>query len=248
MVNGTRRGRRRTRVSARVAHALVRRSARDRAPSARVIALAGQGSRYRRWLLVLCGSLAGAASACDFERMRQQPRFDPYEPSPYFANGTIMQHPPEGAVARDRVLGPEELVEGRSAGELVAQVPLPLDAALLTRGRDRYEIFCAPCHGVVGDGETKVSEDMRLRPPPALIDEPVSEYPPGRIYQAIVEGYGVMRSYRYELEVRDRWAVVAYVQALQMSQNARLTALPNEVRAAALQQLSHARAPGRRAE
>lgn len=226
-------------------HAALRRTRATAASRFCTTAAGGLRSPHSRWLLAFCGSSVVAACSFDFERMREQPRFDPYEPSPYFANGTIMQHPPEGVVPRKRILGPEELVEGQSAGVAVAQLPVALDAALLKRGRNRYDIFCAPCHGVIGDGDTKVSENMRLRTPPALIDEPYTEYPPGRIYQAIVKGYGLMRSYRYELDVTERWAVVAYVQALQMSQNARWAALPGEIRAKAKEQLGRALAPAR---
>lgn len=185
------------------------------------------------WLFVIAASLVGAACSFDFERMQRQPRFDPYEASPYFKNGSIMQQPPDGVVSRARVLGPEALVDGKEDGRWVARIPLPVNEEVLARGRNRYGIFCAPCHGVVGDGITKVSEDMRLRPPPALIERPLTDYPPGRIYQAIAEGYGLMRSYRYELSLHDRWAVVAYVQVLQLSQNAPWAALPKDVRAAA---------------
>jgi mono/diheme cytochrome c family protein len=171
---------------------------------------------------------AWALAGCDidFNRMTEQQRFDVYEPSPYFSNGSIMRQPPEGTVPRSRPMVASEVGTGMRDGVLIDHVPVPVTEELVLRGQNRYEIFCATCHGLTGTGNRKVAENMRLRPPPPLVLPPVRDYPAGRIFLVISQGYGLMRAYNAELPLPDRWAVVAYVQALQLSQQIALDALP----------------------
>jgi mono/diheme cytochrome c family protein len=91
----------------------------------------------------------------------------------------------------------------------------PLSRALIDRGRDRYDRMCAPCHGIAGDGDSDVARAMTVRRPPSLVDDVVRAFPDDRIYFVIGHGYGVMPSYGGALAPRDRWAVLAYVRALQ---------------------------------
>lgn len=192
-----------------------------------------------RLIIYLTGALAALGlggcdpfhESLDFERMIDQHRYDPYEPSPYFDDGMVMQRPPFGTVPRSEEMLPAPVDLGVTAtGELVDTVPVPVSEALLARGENRYRIFCAPCHGVLGDADTQVAENMKLRPPRSLLDAQVRAYPAGRTYRVISMGYGLMRSYAAQLPVLDRWAVVAYVQALQLSQHAPLADLPEAVR------------------
>lgn len=166
-------------------------------------------------------ALVLAAPACDwdFERMVDQPKYEPYEYNEYFPDRTTMQRPPEGTVAWSAITGPPELTRGKSGGAYVEKIPVDLSRAVLARGKNRYEIFCAACHGLTGYGNTQVAENMKLRPPPSLHSEAIRSYPPGRLYQVATEGYGLMPGYKEELTVPDRWAVVAYLQALQLSQH-----------------------------
>lgn len=171
------------------------------------------------------------ASACDddgldLERMLDQHKYEAYERSPEFADGMAMRAPPEGAIARESVLGPPELVEGTRGGVDVESVPLPLTRELLERGHDRFRIFCATCHGELGDGQSQVAENMTLRPPPSLHEPRIRAYTPGRLFRVVSRGYGLMPSYSAELSVGDRWAVVAYVKALELSQAFELARLP----------------------
>jgi hypothetical protein len=165
----------------------------------------------------------------DFERMIEQDKLLPYETTHFFPDGRTMQLPPEGTVPRDRIVGQPALTRGVVDGHVVELFPVEVDADLLQRGRDRYDVYCAPCHGILGDGSTSVAENMRLRKPPSLHDPQVRGAPPGEVFQVITHGYGLMPSYASELPVRDRWAVIAYVEALQYSQNARLQDLPVEL-------------------
>ncbi|AKT42135.1 c-type cytochrome [Chondromyces crocatus] len=174
----------------------------------------------------------------DLERMIYQQRYDPWEAASIFPDGKVMRHPPEGTVPRDRITFAPQVTDGvDDEGAYVDRVPYRLDRRALQRGQNRYDIFCAPCHGVAGDGVAQVAVAMSLRKPPTLVDAPIAAYPAGRLYQAIDVGYGLMRSYAADLTVEDRWAVVAYVQALQRARSTALDALPPAVRARALSEL-----------
>jgi mono/diheme cytochrome c family protein len=127
--------------------------------------------------------------------------------------------------------------EGRVGGEWVSAFPLAVDADLLARGRERYGIFCAPCHGLAGYGDGIVHEralalaEGGWTPPSNLHTDLVRERPLGQLYNTIGAGIRNMPAYGPQIPPRDRWAIVAYVKALQLSQHARLEDLPAEERA-----------------
>ncbi len=166
----------------------------------------------------------------DLNRMIDQHKYEAYEPSPDFADGQVMRHPPAGTVPHDAILGPAEFVSGRRGERFVEQVPLQVDAALLERGENRFRIFCATCHGPLGDGQSDVAKVMRLRPPPSLHEPRIREQPAGHLFRVVSDGYGLMPSYDAQLTFDDRWAVVAFLQALQLSQSVRVAELPPELR------------------
>ncbi len=199
---------------------------------------AGGGGSVRRAALLLAaaGALATLGgcgtrppegrTAWGLERMIHQPSDKPQEASDFFADGSAMRRPPDGTVPHDALLAPEEVLRGTRGGVPVGSIPVPVDLARLQRGRDRFEIYCGACHGVLGDGRTPVAAHMPLRPPPSLLDERIRGLPAGRLFQVVSEGYGLMPSYAEELSVADRWAVVAYLRALQLSQRVPLAELP----------------------
>ena len=180
-------------------------------------------------LAAAAAALGAGCNELDLERMTEQPRFTAYEACEVCPEGTIMMQPPAGTVSREAELGPSELMSGRTGDAYAARIPIPLDAPLLARGQNRYDIFCAACHGRLGNGISQVAENMTLRRPPNLLGPPYADYPPGRVYAVIAEGYGLMRSYAAELPVRDRWAVVAYLEALELAQQVALDALPPRI-------------------
>jgi mono/diheme cytochrome c family protein len=179
----------------------------------------------------------GVLPAPDLERMLLQPSYRPYGRSERFADQRAMRPPPEGTVSHEQVLGPPALTEGIEGGAYVSRIPVAIDRALLARGRERFEVYCGVCHGLTGEGASAVARNMVLRKPPSLIAAPVTEFPPGRVFQVITLGYALMPSYAAELPVSDRWAVVAYLGALQLAAGTRLAALPALVRAEAEQAL-----------
>lgn len=185
----------------------------------------------------LAGVLGLFALGCEqvtpdipLQRMIDQQRGKPYAASKYFADGKLMQAPPEGTVPAVLEQGTSEELEGLHAGEYVSALPIAVDRPLLERGRNRFETFCAACHGIDGSGESLVAHNMELRKPPSLVVDPVRGFPAGRVFQVISVGYGFMPSYSAELPTHDRWAVVAYLRALQRSQATELASLPEALR------------------
>jgi mono/diheme cytochrome c family protein len=192
---------------------------------------------------ILC-ALSVLASACegllpepDFERMIDQSKAQPYEAQPLFADDQAMRMPPAGTVVhmsraeRQWQAAHRDVETGIGAdGHELAVVPEPLTAALLQRGRDRFEIVCATCHGPRGDGLSEVARHMEQRRPPNLLDAEVRGFSAGRIFRIITRGYGLMPSYERDLRAGDRWAVVAYLRALQLRQAVSLDALPRNLR------------------
>jgi mono/diheme cytochrome c family protein len=188
--------------------------------------------------------MASLTSACegvlpepDFERMQSQRNVRPYGEAAMFADGRAMRSPPAGTVSRDRLLGAPALTDGVVGGQYVESIPLGVDRALLARGRDRFDVFCATCHGIEAAGVSPVAHVMELRRPPSLVAPPVTGFPSGRLFQVVSLGYGLMPAYATELEMRDRWAVVAYVQALQLRQGVPLASLPTDLRVRAQEAL-----------
>jgi mono/diheme cytochrome c family protein len=170
-----------------------------------------------------------ALTACPrLDPMNRQQKYKAYQGSEAFPDGLAMRHPPEGTVpyrsAVDPVLGTGLGPDGRP----VAESPVAVDAKLLARGRARFDVFCAACHGVLGDGESQVALNMSLRKPPSL--HQLRDVPDGHFFRVMTSGFGLMPSYAAELSVEDRWAVVAYVRALQLSQHATLDRLPPDAR------------------
>jgi mono/diheme cytochrome c family protein len=168
----------------------------------------------------------------DLERMTRQRNLRPYEASELFPDGRAMRLPPLHTVPQTRILGRPQFTDGIEADRYTDAIPLPIDRALLKRGRSRFDIFCAACHGRRGDGMSEVARNMDLRKPPSLVGDEVRGFPPGRIFRVITVGYGLMPAYANDLTPQDRWATVAYLRALQLSQGIPADKLPPELRKA----------------
>jgi mono/diheme cytochrome c family protein len=160
--------------------------------------------------------------------MQRQQKVKAYQTNPFFPDDLGMRTPPEGTVPHGPLL-PAEVASGLgSDGKPVALSPIPVDVKMLLRGRARFDVTCAACHGVLGDGESQVALNMSLRRPPSL--HAYRDVPDGYIFRVITEGFGLMPSYAAEISAEDRWAIVAYVRALQLSQYATIEQVPPEVR------------------
>jgi hypothetical protein len=118
---------------------------------------------------------------------------------------------------------------GRRGKAPVETIPLAVTREVLERGRNRFNIFCSPCHSQVGDGNGMVIE-RGFRHPPSFHTDRLRRAPPGHFFDVITNGFGAMPAYGYRVPVRDRWAIIAYVRALQLSQNATLAEVPPDRR------------------
>jgi mono/diheme cytochrome c family protein len=180
----------------------------------------------RLWVLAALLGLCGCEEDV-FQRMRKQPRFLPYTVNPLFGDGRAMRVPPEGTVSWESQQGPRVSTLWREGGAYVERLPLPLTRDLLARGQKGFDIYCATCHGVLGDGRSLIASKMGLRAPPSLHGKPL---PLGYTFEVVTLGRGLMGSYASELTVADRWAVVAYVEALRRSQAVPVERLSPELR------------------
>ena len=177
-------------------------------------------------LLALVVVLGG----CDvLDPMMQQQKVKPYRPSVHDPDGIAMRPPPPGVVAAGAAVA-ADVAGGVSAdGKALGRIPVQVTPELLAVGRKRYEINCAVCHGLLGDGDSLVAKNMAQRPPPSLHQRVWAE--DGRYYQVVTHGFGLMPSYASALTIEERWAVVAYLRALQISQRARVEQASAEDRA-----------------
>ena len=158
----------------------------------------------RRAALIAIALACGCNGNCTgwntaFERMVEQPKYRSYAPSELYPDGRAMRAPPDGTVSFDEELEPVDLTRGGAPDKPVDHFPLPLTDDLLTRGQNRFDIFCAPCHGVSGDGDSAVSRKMTLRHPPSLGEERLRALNPGQLYRVVQLGYGLMPSYQNQL-------------------------------------------------
>lgn len=162
--------------------------------------------------------------------MQQQPKYLPLQPSRFFSDGRSARPVPAGVVATDELDARDSFHTGMANGTWLATIPVPVDAALLHRGRDRFDIFCSPCHSRLGDGHGMVAQ-RGVKQPANFHTDRIRREPPGYIFDVITNGFGGMGDYADQVPVRDRWAIVAYIRALQLSRSATVADVPPEVRA-----------------
>jgi mono/diheme cytochrome c family protein len=169
--------------------------------------------------------------------MDSQPKFKAQSRNMMFADRRAMRPPVAGTVARGSTLGNPALTTGKVGDVWVDVSPLQIDGGVLQRGRERYDIYCSPCHGLAGFGDGMVSKraDELLEgtwtPPTSLHSELLRERPDGHLFNTITNGIRNMPAYGSQVPVEDRWAIVAYVRALQRSQNATVDDVPPDIRA-----------------
>lgn len=165
-----------------------------------------------------------AFSAGCRQDMADQPKYKPLAPSTFFADGRSERPIIENTVARGSVAD-DALVIPKDSNAF----PLPVNEALLERGQDRYKIFCTPCHGLQGDGNGFVAMRGMKHPPSYHIDR-LRQAPVGYFFDVVTNGFGAMPSYAEQIPRRDRWAIIAYIRALQLSRNAKVSDLPADLK------------------
>ena len=177
-------------------------------------------------LVLLLAVACGDTTVVD--PMERQPKFKAFSANPLYEDGRAMRQPPAGTVPRESItMRPEITAAVDRKGNVVSAIPISVTRELMESGRTRFEIHCAPCHGLLGDGVSLVATQMSLRPPPNL--HKIRNPGPGHIYQVITQGFGLMAPYSAELTPQERWAVVAYVEALRRSQAVTLAEAPPDI-------------------
>jgi len=150
--------------------------------------------------------------------MHDQPRYEPHEQSDFFADGQASRLPIEGTVARGRLNEDPVFFTGMTGtGELVTELPIVLDATVLARGQERFNVYCSPCHDRTGSGNGMIVRRGFKRPESFHADR-LRQSPPGYFFQVMTNGFAEMSGYRAQIEPAERWAIAAYVRALQLSQ------------------------------
>lgn len=170
--------------------------------------------RWAPWAIMCALALAGC-----HQDMWNQPRYTPLQPSVFFADGAASRPIPEGTVEFMQPRTDEHYYQGKIDGEFAAGFPeqVTVDSALLDRGQNRFQIYCAPCHGLTGMGDGMIPQ-RGFKNPPAYHEDRLKAMPNGYFFDVMTNGFGVMYSYSNRVNVADRWAIVAYIRALQLTQ------------------------------
>lgn len=184
-------------------------------------------------LLILC-VIAMTFTACR-KGMVDQQHLKPLAEDHFFFDDRGSRAPPAHTVARGELRADEQFFTGKIGNQLAATFPMPVTRQMLSRGQERFDIYCAVCHGSSGGGNGMIVQ-RGFPQPPSFHDQRLRDAPPGHFFDVITNGYGVMYPYASRVSPEDRWAIAAYVRALQLSQHA----APSDAEPAGLKQLQAA--------
>ena len=157
--------------------------------------------------------------------MHNQPKFKPLRASEFFPDGRSARPLVPGTVDRSELNPDPAYLTGLENLQPVTTLPFAVTRPVLERGRERYNIYCTPCHGELGDGNGMVVQRGYLRPP-TFHDDRLRQAPVGHFFDVISNGFGAMPDYRDQVPVADRWAIIAYIRALQLARHAPLSDVP----------------------
>ena len=161
--------------------------------------------------------------------MHDQAKYEPLEQSLFFSDKRSSREPVEGTVARGMLKDDDHLYAGKVNNEPAKRFPMELTAQIVERGQDRYNIYCAPCHDKTGQGLGMIVQ-RGFKQPPSFHIPRLREAPVGYYFDVITNGFGVMSSYAEQIKTEDRWAIIAYIRALQISQSATIAEVPEQER------------------
>ena len=185
--------------------------------------------KLRNSILLLSAALSCLALTACRDDMHNQPRYKPLAASEFFADHRSARQPVEGTVARGHLRIDEARYTGKISGEDIDQFPIPIAKADIERGQSRFNVYCTPCHGRLGDGNGMVV--LRgFRQPPSYYSDKLMRAPVGHFFDVMTNGFGAMPSYASRVEPDDRWRVAAYIRALQLSESAKLSDVPADQR------------------
>ncbi|HXU48992.1 MAG TPA: cytochrome c [Candidatus Binatia bacterium] len=183
-------------------------------------------ARFRS--LVWLGAVAFLVSGCRID-MHIQPKYLPYEPSSFFADGRSERPMVPGTVARGELRTDTLLFTGMENGVEANRFPFPITKADLERGRERFNVYCTPCHDYTGSGNGMIVQ-RGFPHPPSFHSDRLRQAPVGHFYGVMTNGFGAMYSYADRVDVGDRWRIAAYIRVLQLSRNATLDDVPEAER------------------
>lgn len=190
-------------------------------------------TKLSRYVPAIALAAAAFLTGCSRLDMQDQPKYKDQRPSTFFADGRSSRPELDGTIARGELHEDVAYYEGKDVagkdGKDVEAFPVAVNKAFLERGQQRYDIYCAPCHGRLGNGMGMIVQ-RGFKQPPSYHIERLRNAPVGHFYDVITNGYGAMLNYSQQIQVRDRWAIVAYIRALQLSQHANVNDLPVEAR------------------
>ena len=182
-------------------------------------------ARTRRTTALAAAGLALLAVAGCRQDMHNQPKYKPLRATAFFADGSSARPLVDGTIARGTLQEDEAFFTGKTGNTPVAELPFAVDETVLTRGQERYNIYCTPCHDATGGGRGMVVQ-RGYRQPPSFHEDRLRTAAAGHFFDVMTNGFGAMPDYRTQITPRDRWAVVAYIRALQLSQNAAAADVP----------------------
>ncbi|HTA52251.1 MAG TPA: cytochrome c [Candidatus Acidoferrum sp.] len=186
-------------------------------------------SRGRAFTLGCLGAAALLLCGCRLD-MHIQPKYLPYEPTDFFGDGRSERQPVPGTVARGQLRLDELMFTGRENGVVADKFPFPITKADLDRGRERYNVYCTPCHDYSGTGRGMIVQRGFPQPPSYHIQR-LRDAPAGHFFEVMTNGFGAMYSYAARVEPADRWRIAAYIRVLQLSRNAKVDDVPESERA-----------------
>ena len=171
-------------------------------------------------VMVMTVALAGCR-----QDMHDAPRYEPLEASTFFADGRGSRMLVANTVARGLLRDDDHLYQGKIDGELTDIFPMPVTSDVMARGQERFNVFCSPCHGQTGQGNGMVVQ-RGFRAPPSYHEARLRAAPAGYFFDVMTHGFGAMSDYASQVSVSDRWAIAAYIRALQRSQQATIDDVP----------------------
>jgi mono/diheme cytochrome c family protein len=180
-----------------------------------------------RAAVVLTVALALAGCRQD---MHDAPSYDPLQATTFFADGRASRTLVANTVARGQLREDAHLYQGKVDGQLATTFPMPVTADVMARGQERFNVFCSPCHGRTGSGNGIVVQ-RGFRAPPSYHEDRLRNAPAGYFFDVMTNGFGAMQDYAAQVPVADRWAIAAYIRALQLSQRAAMADVPIQRRA-----------------
>jgi mono/diheme cytochrome c family protein len=161
--------------------------------------------------------------------MHDAPRYTALQQSTFFANGAASRPLVANTVARGHLREDEHLYTGKVNGQPATEFPMPVTAEVMARGQERFNVYCSPCHGRTGQGNGMIVQ-RGFRAPPSYHEERLRNMPVGYFFDVMTNGFGAMQDYSAQVNVSDRWAIAAYIRALQFSRNATVADVPADRR------------------